>query len=188
VSSELSLADVEYIREDFHPLGAARLLPTASYVLPDGTEMVPVDYFALVDEAGGPERLRDEFYERYRKAGGNIADLDDNWDAYLCSVFGVCLRTVTPEAIVRKAELVASIESLLEAPDEEDAHWQLRLRSDVDELDALEREFSPKYDRRRFGRPPTRDHLIVAARESHPRAFGAAVASAQRLGDFGPGR
>jgi hypothetical protein len=34
------------------------LLPRPSYVLDDGTEMFPRDYFRLADEAGGIEPLR----------------------------------------------------------------------------------------------------------------------------------
>ena len=44
-------------------------------------------------------------------------------------IYAVCLRSVSPESIVRKD------------------------------------------DRRRFGRPPTRDALIVAARERYPNLF-----------------
>jgi DNA-binding transcriptional ArsR family regulator len=43
-----------------------------------------------------------------------------------------------------------------------------RLRRDVDELDALERQFSPDYDRQRFERPPSRDLLIKTAHERYP--------------------
>jgi hypothetical protein len=45
-------------------------------------------------------------------------------------------------------------------------------REGVDELDLLECEFSPHYDRNgRFGRPPTRDLLITAARQRFPDVF-----------------
>jgi Family of unknown function (DUF6058) len=192
-ADRLSDADVAYVRLGFRPLTEVcrdhgerldevqrlirdRRLPAPSYVLPDGSEMVPADYFALVDEAGGPERLREEFERRHRAAGGAVAELEEDWQGYLDGLYAVCLRSVTPETIVRKSELVRSIEALLEseAPDEDELHRQ------VDELDALEREFSPDYDRRRFPRPPTRDLLIAAAHERFPHVFRAEIASHER--------
>jgi hypothetical protein len=80
---------------------------------------------------------------------------------------------VTPETIARKAKLVSSISELLmlARPTEDD--WRQRLRGEVNELDALERQFAPDYDRdeARFGRRPTRDLLIDAARERYPDVF-----------------
>jgi hypothetical protein len=107
--------------EQVRRLIADGLLPQPSYVLDDGTGMVPRDYFRLVDEAGGPVALRSEFERRHAAAGGD--------------------------------------------PDE------------LDELDALERAFAPDYDRNleRFGRPPTRDLLIEAARERFPDVFSRAA-------------
>jgi hypothetical protein len=133
--------------------------------------MVPADYFVLVDEVGGPERLREEFERRHREAGGPPAELEADWDGYIDGVYGVCLRSVSPESIVRKAQLVVSVGLLLEHAWPDDARWQERLAREVEELDALEREFSPDYDRRRFGRPPTRDALIAAARGHYPDLF-----------------
>jgi hypothetical protein len=183
-------ADLAYIRAGFVPLAelaagrredvaaliARRLLPEPTYVLPDGTEMVPVDYFALADEAGGPEALPEEFARRCVAAGARPEDVEDEWDAYLSGEYGVCLREVTPEAIVRKGVLVDSITALLEAPAPDAEQWRAELRAGVDELDALEREFSPDYDRSdRFPLAPTQDRLIRAARERYADAFRAAT-------------
>jgi hypothetical protein len=55
------------------------------------------------------------------------------------------------------------------------AAWCADLRSAVDELDVLERPFSPDYDRRRFGVPPTRDELIDGARRRFPQIWSAAA-------------
>ena len=192
-AGRLSEADVAYVRGSFRPLGEVcrdhgdrledvhrmireRRLPAPSYVLPDGSEMVPPDYFALVDEAGGPPRLREEFERRHRAAGGADAELEEDWQGYIDGLYAVCLRSVSPETIVRKSELVRSIGALLEAeaPDEGELSRQ------VDELDTLEREFSPDYDRRRFPRPPTRDLLIAAAHERFPDIFRAEIASHER--------
>ena len=187
---EFSEEDIEYIRANYRSLdqlcrergkeaeevrGLIRegLLAAASYVLPDGSEMVPADYFLLVDEAGGPKRLRQEFERRYAAAGGAAGELEEDWEGYVSGVYGVCLRHVSPETIVRKSELVRSIEGLLATAAPKDAVWQAQLRDEVAELDALEREFSPDYDRNRFDRPPSRDLLIVAARERYPELFAA---------------
>jgi hypothetical protein len=148
------------------------LLPRPSYVLDDGTEMFPRDYFRLADEAGGVDRLRRLFEERLRAAGD---DVDGQWDGYLSGIYAVCLREVTPETIARKTKLVTSLCELLVLAKPRDPDWRDRLRREVDELDELEREFAPDYDRNeeRFGCKPTRDLLIAAPRERFPDVFAA---------------
>jgi uncharacterized protein DUF6058 len=150
------------------------LLPRPSYVLDDGTEMFPSDYFRLADEAGGVDRVRRQFEERLRAAGDD--DVDGQWDGYLRGIYAVCLREVTPETIARKTKLVTSLCELMVLAKPRDADWRDRLRREVDELDELEREFAPDYDRNdeRFGCKPTRDLLIAAARERFPDVFAAA--------------
>jgi Family of unknown function (DUF6058) len=184
----LTAADIAYIRADYvtldelcaerdeEPADVRRLiaegvLPRPSYVLQDGSEMFASDYFRLVDDAGGPAALRAHFADRLRAAGGD--DLASDWQAYLAGIYGVCLRDVTPETIVRKARLVSSLCELLMLARPADPEWRERLRAEVDELDELEREFSPDYDRdeARFGRKPTRDLIITTARERHPDVF-----------------
>jgi hypothetical protein len=194
---DFSEADLDYIRANYRSLGQLCLergegaegvrmlirdgqLPAPSYVLPDGSDMVPEDYFLLVDEAGGPGRLRQEFERRYAAAGGGASELEDDWDGYLGGVYGVCLRRVSPETIVRKSGLVSSIERLLANAAPEEPAWQSRLRNEVRELDALERDFSPDYDRNRFKRPPLRDLLIAAAHERYPELFAAEVGAHAR--------
>lgn len=80
---------------------------------------------------------------------------------------------MTPETIARKADLVSSLYELLTLARPADPEWREGLRAEVDELDELEREFSPDYDRNeeRFGRKPTRDLLVTAARKRYPEAF-----------------
>ena len=191
VEPSLTPADVEYIRENFVPLDelcAAReqsadrvraliatgSLPAASYVLEDGTEMVPAEYFELVDEAGGEGALRGLFARRYVAAAGDDDEVGSEWEGYLSGAYGVCLKHVTPENIARKSALVAGIEGLLAAPQPEDADWRTSLRTSVDELDELERLFAPDYDRARWG-PSSRDRCITAARELYPEVFSAAA-------------
>jgi hypothetical protein len=190
---DYTAADLEYVRanyvtleevcakrpespEEVRALIAQGRLPKPSYVLDDGTEMFPADYFRFVDEAGGPAGLQARFAERLEAAGGG-EDLDLHWRAYMDGIYGVCLWDVTPETIARKAKLVSSISELLMLARPAEADWRERLRDEVEELDALERQFTPDYDRdeARFGRKPTRDLLINAARERYPDLFTAEV-------------
>src|SRR6266540_6684284 len=109
--AEFSSADIEYIRANYrrleklclesgqdpaevHRLIREAQLPAPSYVLPGGEEMVPQDYFQLLKEAGGPERLRDEFERRYREAGGAEHELAADGEGYMQGVYGVCLQQV----------------------------------------------------------------------------------------------
>jgi hypothetical protein len=191
---EYTAADLDYLRanyltleqvcaerpespEEVRRLIAKGRLPKPSYVLDGGTEMFPADYFRFVDEAGGPEGLRARFAERLAAAGGG-GDLDLHWQSYMDGIYGVCLWEVTPETIARKAKLVSSISELLMLARPAETDWQQRLRAEVEELDALEREFAPDYDRdeARFGRKPTRDLLIDAAHERYPEVFAAELA------------
>jgi hypothetical protein len=133
--------------------------------------MVPCDYFALVEAAGGVERARELFARRYQAAGGDPGLIPEEWESYLTGAYGVCLRRATPEAIVRKGELVDEIERMLAEPAPRNPSWRDCLRASVDELDELERPFAPHYDRARWG-PSSRDRWIAAARARYPEAFG----------------
>ena len=82
-----------------------------------------------------------------------LPDAEAELDAYLDGTYFVCLRDATVENVERKGFLVDEIRRRL-----------AELRPLVEELDALERPFSPDYDRMRFGRPPTRDELIAPFR------------------------
>ena len=193
MANDFSDADQIYIRDNYFTLEELcagrpetleavrklireRLLPAPAYVLDDGSEMFPADYFVLVDQAGGHQRLRRYFDSRHRRAGGDPAELEEDWHGYLSGVYSVCLRQVSPETMVRKTQLVASLTELLDDPWPESSDWRARLRRQVWELDGLERKFSPDYDRGgRFPEPPSRDRLIAAARERYPDLFAAAV-------------
>jgi hypothetical protein len=167
----LTDADVAYITAGFVPLQddavraeiAAGRLPKPAYVLDDGTEMVAPDHLALAERAGGIDALHDWFEDR---APGE-------WEAYLSGEYAVCLRSVSPEAILRKDELIASIESLLR----DDPPQLERLRAAVDELDALLRPFA-HCDRIRFGGPVSRDRYVTAVRARFPALATAPPAAA----------
>lgn len=165
--------------DDIRRLIADGKLPRASYVLDDGTEMVPQDYFTLLEDAGSVDALQEHFLRRFDAAGGSPAERESEWEGYLSGLYGVCLRDVTPETIVRKETLVKEVGSLMAAPQPDDDEWRATLRASVDELDRLERQFAPDYDRSgRFPQPPTRDRLIRAPRARYPEVFATASSAA----------
>jgi hypothetical protein len=165
-------ADVQYILEQFVPLedlchvrGAdihevRRRIVAGEMPLPPyrGFELVPDDYFDLPDAR--------EFMRSYHGAV-----LADDLNAYLAGTYFVCLVHATLDSIVRKEALVTELRRLLADPRPDDEVWVRAMREQVDELDGLERPFSPDYDRTRFGRPPTRDELIDEPRRRWPRLF-----------------
>lgn len=147
-------ADHRYVEEQFVPLArlcaaagrdledvraaiAERRLPAPPY---PGLEYVPADYFELPDA--------EEFERTF-----DGPDAEEELASYLDGTYFVCLREATVENVARKGFLVGEIRRRL-----------AELRPLVDELDALERPFSPDYDRTRFGRPPTRDELVAPFR------------------------
>lgn len=172
----LTDADRRYVREQFVPLEelcaqggrditdvrrriASRELPAAPY---PGLDYLPADYFDLPDAA--------EFRRSFRGP-----ELEAELSSYLDGTYFVCLRNATVDNIVRKEGLVTQVRALLAAPRPAVAGWRSQLRAAVDELELLERPFSPDYDRRRFGRPPTRDELIDGARRRFPQVWGVAA-------------
>src|SRR5439155_7889784 len=148
----LSRADVEYITANFVPLDelcrrsgesapairaevAAGRLPRPTYVLEDGAEMVPADYFSLAADAGSLDALREHFVDRYSAAAAlepeRLDAPEDEWRAYLSGEYGACLKEVTPENIARKSALVARIDALLRKPRQQEDIWRTRLREAV---------------------------------------------------------
>ena len=150
--------DVRYVRENYFTLEELCRragLPAASYVLDDGTRFYPSEY---LDQRFS----RDDF-----EANG----LDEEtYTAFLDGTYGICLQSVTPATIARKAELIERIGAFVNEPRPQDEEWCARLRAAVDELDALERPFT-KFDRDYFGRPVSRDTYITEVRRMYPQAF-----------------
>ena len=171
---------------------AASKLPRPTYVLDGADERVPPDYFALCDEAGGVDALPASFAARYAaaaRAAGLPAGPEvvaREWAGYLSGEYGACLRRVSPEAMVRKARLMAAVADAVASPRPDDADWRARLRADVDALDALLRPFAP-YDRVRFGGPVSRDRLVTAPRRRFPEVFAATSADVRGAGPRGSG-
>src|SRR4029077_8585330 len=73
-----------------------RRMPSPSYVLADGTRMVPADYFALVASPDDLDTLRERFESRLIGAArpNRLTDEEraESWDGYLSGGFGVCLK------------------------------------------------------------------------------------------------
>ena len=115
-------------------------------------DLVPPDYLALVDEAGGIDQLRASVEGRYVIAAdmfGVLAgpdELDDAWDAFLDGDWLRDLVTATPEEVVRVARLVTAVERLLENPQPEEWRWVNRLRARADHLRALTRPGSEPHE------------------------------------------
>jgi hypothetical protein len=62
--------------------------------------------------------------------------------------------------------LIDEIERLLADARPGDESWRSELRRNVDELDAIEKDFAPDYDRAHF--VPTRDTYIREVRHAYP--------------------
>jgi hypothetical protein len=165
------VASFEPMSEQIRPLVERGLLPRATYVLPDGTRMVPADHAQLLDDAGGnPDAVEVHFRERFVAAGGDPVDSTEEYEAWLSGEYGACLHSTSPEAIVAKSALVDAITALLARPAPTETGWRVVLRAAVDALDALERPFAA-YDRERFGGPSSRDRLITKPRERFPEVW-----------------
>jgi hypothetical protein len=152
------------------------LLRRPAYVV-DGTEMYPADFFLLPDSVSRlGAQMKDEFIARYRRIagayGGKPADDEvlREYDGYLSGEYAVCLRLVLPETIFLKGLAMAEIDELLASPDPGDADWSENLRTWVNRLDDMEREFAP-CDAARFGSLPSRVRYIEKATKAFPSCF-----------------
>ena len=133
-------------------------LPLPSYLLADGTPMVPADYLDPIDWAGGLDRLRAWFVDHWPVDEQDVAD--EEWVAYLSGQY-VCLRSVTPLTIRRKAVLVEQVEAAVAALEQEprDTNARGSLGEAISKLDALELPMTG-YDRLRFAGPLSREVWI----------------------------
>jgi hypothetical protein len=185
----LSPADKIYIRNNFHSLEElclgrpnqpadyrsqirARLLPLPTYVV-DGIEMYPADFFVFPDSAGSlGDQLKKQFCVRYQRMAESYhqdtsePQITEEFAAYLSGEYGVCLRWVTPETIFLKGLAMGKIDELLTEPDPGNAEWSAVLRSWINRLDVLEREFAP-CDTARFGSLPSRVRYIDNVRAKY---------------------
>ncbi len=169
--------DIAYIQQDFVPLQvlltqrrltaeqltrwqADGLFPQATYQLIDGTSYFPTDVFALLDESLHIELLPAHFRQRFEATEGHTHfSADTEWTAYLTGRYGACLKSVTPENIVRKEFSVKHIQALLHDAQPEHQPWKDALFSAIGQLDALERPFAD-CDRELYGGSVSRDRYI----------------------------
>ncbi|HTD13698.1 MAG TPA: DUF6058 family natural product biosynthesis protein [Chthoniobacterales bacterium] len=189
----LSPADKIYIQNNFHTLEElclsrpnqpagyrsqirAGLLPLPTYAV-DGREMYPADFFVFPDSVGSlGDQLKKEFFARYQRIaepyGQQIseAQIGEEFASYLSGEYGVCLRWVTPETIFLKGLAMGRIDELLSEPNPGDTEWSGALRSWVNRLDAMEREFAG-CDTARFGNLPSRVRYIDHVRAKYPDCF-----------------
>lgn len=167
--------DDAYVRERFVPMDPtvralveAGMLPRATYVLADGTPMVPPGHADMLADAGGdPGRVEAVFTERFLAAGGAPGDVAGELAAWLSGQYGACLHDPSPENLVAKDALMRAIVALRSRPRPEAAAWRAALRAAVDALDALELPFAA-HDAARFGGPSSRARLIEASRRDYP--------------------
>jgi hypothetical protein len=141
----------------------ANRLPLPSYIRSDGAQMVARDLLELSAEAGGAEHLLEWFARQWDSPREAV----EQWDAYVSGQY-VCLRSVRPENMRRKDELVQAISEALVAQTPDSPEWLEHIHELADELDDLEPPFAP-YDRLRFGGPVSRDRLIEGVRKQFPR-------------------
>jgi Family of unknown function (DUF6058) len=171
-------ADLAYVRDTFTPLAAehrghveAGTLPKATYELPDGTPMVPLDHAQLLADADDdPGAVKALFQARFTAAGGGEQEAEQAYEEWLSGDYGACLWCTTPEMIVLKGALMGAIEALTARPTPGAARWETALRHAVDALDAIERPFA-EHDRVRWEPPLSRDRLIAATRARYPEIW-----------------
>ena len=166
--------DDAYVREHFVPATSEAMalmldgrLPLPSYVLSDGTPMVPAAHGALAEHAGGLDRLHDWFVAFWPD---DPATAEEEWAAYLSGQY-VCLRDVEPVRMRQKTERIADAEQAVELlrrdPHDEIGRGLLGQAVDgvlaVPGLDWLLLPMTA-YDRLRFGGPTSRETWVDGPR------------------------
>ena len=162
--------DDAYVREHFvaaTPEAMALMLedrlPLPSYVLSDGTPMVPAAHGELAEVAGGVDRLHDWFVAFWED---DPATGEEEWSAYLSGQY-VCLRQVEPTRMRQKTERIAdatqAVELLRRDPHDPIGRGLLGQAVDgviaVPGLDSLLLPMTA-YDRLRFGGPTSRERWV----------------------------
>lgn len=168
-------ADDAYVREHFveaTPEAMALMLddrlPLPSYVLSDGTPMVPADHDLLAEVAGGVDALHDWFVAFWPE---DPTTGEAEWGHYLSGQY-VCLKEVSPVRIRQKTERVAeasaAVEILRRDPHDEIGRGMIGEAVDgvlaVPGLDALLLPMTA-YDRLRFGGPTVRETWVDGPRQ-----------------------
>ncbi|WP_216652081.1 GNAT family N-acetyltransferase [Nocardioides sp. zg-1308] len=170
----MTAEDDAYVREHFVPATPEAMaemlagrLPLPSYVLSDGTPMVPEAHGRLADVAAGLDGLHDWFVRFWED---DPATGEQEWASYLSGQY-VCLREVTPVRMKQKtervAEAAAAVEVLRRDPHDPVARGMIGEAVDgvlaVPGLDSLLLPMTA-YDRLRFGGPTSRDTWVDGPR------------------------
>ncbi len=170
----MTVEDDAYVREHFVEATPAAMeqmlagrLPLPSYVLSDGTPMVPTAHGELAEVAGGVDRLR-RWFVAFWPDEPDVGEQE--WAAYLSGQY-VCLRDVSPVRIRQKTERVAeaaeAVEILRGDPHDPIGRGLLGQAVDgvlaVPGLDSLLLPMTA-YDRLRFGGPTTREQCVDGPR------------------------
>lgn len=173
----MTAEDDAYVREHFVEATPAALeqmlagrLPLPSYVLSDGTPMVPAAHGELAEVAGGIDRLR-RWFVAFWEGEPDVGEQE--WAAYLSGQY-VCLEEVSPVRIRQKTERVAeaseAIEILRDDPHDPIGRGLLGQAVDgvlaVPGLDSLLLPMTA-YDRLRFGGPTSRERWVDAPRAEY---------------------
>ena len=170
----MTAEDDAYVREHFVEATPAAMeqmlagrLPLPSYVLSDGTPMVPAAHGELAEVAGGVDRLRRWFVAFWPD---DPATAEAEWGHYLSGQY-VCLKEVTPIRIrmktARVAEASAAVEILGRDPHDPIGRGLLGQAVDgVLAVPGLESLLLPMtaYDRLRFGGSTVRETWVDAPR------------------------
>jgi RimJ/RimL family protein N-acetyltransferase len=166
--------DDAYVREHFVPATPEAItlmlegrLPLPSYVLSDGTPMVPEAHGRLAEHAGGLDRLHDWFVAFWED---DPVTGEEEWAAYLSGQY-VCLRDVEPFRMKQKTERIAdateAVGRLRRDPSDPIGRGLLGQAVDgviaVPGLDALLLPMTA-YDRLRFGGPTSRETWVDGPR------------------------
>ena len=166
--------DDAYVREHFVAATPAAMehmlagrLPLPSYVLSDGTPMVPAAHGELAEVAGGVHRLRRWFVAFWPD---EPATAEAEWGHYLSGQY-VCLKEVSPIRIrmktARVAEVSAAVEILRRDPHDPIGRGMIGQAVDgvlaVPGLDSILLPMTA-YDRLRFGGPTVRETWVDGPR------------------------
>lgn len=170
----MSAADDAYVRDHFAeatPEAMALMLedrlPLPSYLLSDGTPMVPAEHGRLAEVAGGVDALHDWFVAFWPD---DRATAEAEWGHYLSGQY-VCLDEVTPVRIrtktARVAEAAAAVEVLRRDPHDPIGRGMIGQAVDgvlgVPGLDSILLPMTA-YDRLRFGGPTVRETWVDGPR------------------------
>ncbi|MDR7252943.1 RimJ/RimL family protein N-acetyltransferase [Nocardioides sp. BE266] len=170
----MSDADDAYVREHFveaTPEALALMvdgrLPLPSYLLSDGTPMVPAEHGRLAEFAGGVDALHDWFIAFWPDDPGTG---EAEWGHYLSGQY-VCLKEVSPIRIrmktARVAEASAAVEILRRDPHDPIGRGMIGQAVDgvlaVPGLDSILLPMTA-YDRLRFGGPTVRETWVEGPR------------------------